>query len=373
MTAPGDRALRALQHQEVYPVAVDLFESGLYPELQGDLCRHYCLEPNDLEGLMQKLGVAFRWASPVYIGPPLPQDLAHRPAYPHRVVFTNIWGTLSGPNSYSDELPSPLANAETIEDIHAHAWPDPDWFDYQRVGVPYQQPDTSQDLAGWAQSHPDYVRVVGGWNPVASRVMDMFGMQTGLTNLALCPDLIEAAVEHIGEFLEEYYKRLAQSARGHAQVLAFGDDFASQQAMLFSPTHYRRYFLPLVQRLFEIAHKHDMQVLFHSCGAIRPVLGDLVDAGLDILGVVQLTAKGMDALELKQQFGQHLVFYGGVDVQQLMPYGTPDSVREEVRRLVEVLGKDGGYVCTTCHFLLDDVPVSNVLAMYEEATHYCPV
>jgi uroporphyrinogen decarboxylase len=81
----------------------------------------------------------------------------------------------------------------------------------------------------------------------------------------------------------------------------------------------------------------------------------------------------MEARELKRQFGQDLVFYGGLDVQHLMPTGTPSQVREEVRRLVDILGKDGGYVCTTCHFLLDDVPPGNVLAMYEEARQYCPV
>jgi uroporphyrinogen decarboxylase len=370
---PRDRALKALNHEEIYPVPVDLFENGIYPALQADLCRHYELAPNNLEGLLRRLGAAFRWANPVYIGPPLKEDPTQKPGYPHRVVHSNIWGTLSGPNSYSDELINPLANAETVEEVQVHNWPDPDWFDYHRVGVPYQQPERSQSLAAWAESKQDYIRVVGGWNPIASRVMDMFGMQKGLMNLALRPDLIEAALDHIGEFLEEYYQRLARSARGHVEVLAFGDDFASQRAMLFSPASYRKYFLPLTRRLFEIAHKHDMKAMFHSCGAIGPILGDLVDAGLDILDVVQVTAHGMDARGLKRQFGQHLVFYGGVDVQQLMPYGKPNRIRDEVQGLVETLGKNGGYVCTTCHFLMDDVPVSNVLVMYEEATNYHPL
>jgi uroporphyrinogen decarboxylase len=203
--------------------------------------------------------------------------------------------------------------------------------------------------------------------------MDLFGMHKGLMNLALRPSLVEAAVDHIGEFLGEYYQRLARSARDHVEILAFGDDFASQQAMLFSPASYRKYFLPLTRRLFEIAHTHDLKVMFHSCGAIRGILGDLVDAGLDILDVVQVSAQGMDARELKRHYGEHLVFYGGVDVQQLMPSGKREDIRREVRRLAETLGKNGGYVCTTCHFLMDDVPVSNVLAMYEEATNHRPV
>jgi uroporphyrinogen decarboxylase len=372
MTA-RDRALSALSHREVYPVPVDLYENGVYPTLQASLCQHYGLDKDNIEGMMQRLGAAFRWVNPVYIGPPPEVDPTQAPGYPHRVTYVNIWGTWSGPNSYSDLLLNPLAGAETVKDIHAHNWPDPDWFDYHHVGIPYQQPDTSQHLESWAASQNEVIRVVGGWNPIASRVMDLFGMQKGLLNMALCPDLVEAAVAHIGEFLEEYYRRLASAARGYADILAFGDDFASQQAMLFSPDDYRRFFLPLTRRLFGIAHDHGLKAMFHSCGAIWPILGDLVDAGLDILDVVQVTARGMDARKLKRQFGQHLVFYGGMDVQYLMPTATPGQVRDEVRRLVDILGKDGGYVCTTCHFLMEDVPLANVVAMYEEATSYCPV
>ena len=367
-----ERALAAIHHREVYPVPVDLFENGIYPALQADLACHYGLVEDDLERLMQRLGAAFRWARPVYTGPPPEVDPTREPGYPHRVTYVNIWGTWSGPNSYSDLLRNPLATAETVGDIEAHDWPDPDWFDYDRVGLPYHRPDTDQGLASWAASRSEVVRVIEGWNPIASRVMDMFGMQTGLMNMALRPDLIEAAVAHIGEFLEEYYRRTASAARGHADILAFGDDFASQEAMLFSPRDYRRFFLPLTRRLFEIAHEHDMLALFHSCGAIRPVIGDLVDAGLDILDVVQVTARGMETGELKREFGRDLVFYGGVDVQALMPSGTPEQVRDEVRHLVDTLGKDGGYVCTTCHFMQEDVPAANVVAMYEEATQYCP-
>lgn len=368
-----DRALDALGHVEIFPVPVDLFENGIYPTLQAGLCSHYDLALDHMEGLMRRLGAAFRWGNPVYIGPPLKQDPTREPGYPHRSCYVNIWGTWSGPNSYSDELLNPLAHCETVADIDAHDWPSPDWFDYHRVGVPYQQPVMNQDLTTWATSQEKYVRVVGGWNPIASRVMDMFGMQTGLMNLALRPDLVQATVRHIGEFLEEYYRRLAAAAQGHADILAFGDDFASQQSMLFSPDHFRKYFLPPTRRLFEIAHEHGLQAMFHSCGAIRPIIGDLVDAGLNILEVVQVTAKGMKAGELKREFGQDLVFYGGLDVQRLMPHGSPRQVRDEVRRLVDILGRGGGYVCTTCHFLLDDVPVANVLALYEEAGRYCPV
>lgn len=140
--------------------------------------------------------------------------------------------------------------------------------------------------------------------------------------------------------------------------------------MLVAPNKWREYFLPLWKRLFAIAHEHGMRVGLHSCGAVRPVLSDLIDAGLDILQVVQVTAVGMDAAELKREFGRHLAFYGGMDTQHILPQGSPADVRREVRRLIDILGTDGRFILASMHFLMDDVPVENVLAMYDEARTY---
>lgn len=367
-----EKTLNAISHKETFPVPYDVFENGMYKELERALCVHFYLREGDLEGVLEHLGACLRWANPVYIGPPLVEDPTIPAGYPHRVAYINIWGTWSGPNSYTDVLLRPLADAETVSDIHAHQWPDPDWFDYTLVGVPYQQPDSNIDLVEWASMKSDYVRVIGGWSPIASRVLDLFGMETGLINMAARSDLIHATMGHIHDFMEEYYLRLAQAARGHFEILAFGDDFASQKSMLMNPEKWREYFLPLIRRLFEIAHKNDMKSLFHSCGSIRPVLRDLIDAGLDIFEVVQITAKDMDARELKRECGKDLVFYGGMDVQHIMPQGSSEEVRKETQRLIDIFGKDGGYICATSHFMLDDIPTENILAMNEVARTYVP-
>jgi uroporphyrinogen decarboxylase len=115
-----------------------------------------------------------------------------------------------------------------------------------------------------------------------------------------------------------------------------------------------------------------MKNMMHSCGAVRPVIGDLIDAGLDILEVVQVHASGMDAANLKREFGADLAFYGGIDVQELMPYGSVEDVRREVRWLVDTLGVGGRYILAPSHFLMDDVPVANVIALYDEARTYSP-
>jgi uroporphyrinogen decarboxylase len=102
------------------------------------------------------------------------------------------------------------------------------------------------------------------------------------------------------------------------------------------------------------------------------VIGDLIDAGLDILEVVQVGAAGMEPAALKREFGAHLTFYGGMDVQRVLPQGSADEVRAEVRRLAELLGRHGRFLLANCHLLMDDVPTRNVLAMYDEANHFSP-
>jgi uroporphyrinogen decarboxylase len=369
---PRERFLTAVNHQEVFPIPTDVMENTLYPGLEAGLCQHFGLAGTDLEGLLKALNAHARWGKPAYIGPPLEEAPFQPPnPFPAKKATRSIWGSWSGMNTYTDEIERPLANAESIADIEAHSWPDPDWFDYGRIGWHFQDsPDDYLPVADWAAQHGDYVRIVGGFEPVFSRIMDLCGMQVGLTHMATRPDLVEAMTAHIGDFLEEYYRRIARAGQGYIDILAFGDDFAGQQGMLLSPGSWREFFLPLWRRLFAVAHQYEMKAMMHMCGAVRPVLADLIDVGLDIYEVVQVTTAGMDAAGLKHNFGRHLVFYGGVDTQSLLPNGSPEDVRDQVRRLIEILGEGGGYVLASQHLLMDDVPVENVLAMYDEAYTY---
>jgi len=115
-----------------------------------------------------------------------------------------------------------------------------------------------------------------------------------------------------------------------------------------------------------------LKAQLHSCGSIRPVIPDLIDAGLDILEVVQITAQNMDPVELKREFGRDLTFYGAFDTLHILPYGSPAEVRREARRLIDIFSKDGGYILATAHFMFNEVPPENVLALYDEARSYRP-
>jgi len=368
---PRDRLLAAVAGKEVWPIPVDVMENLIYPRLEAGLCQHFGLAEADHEGVLFSLGAHTRWGKPLYIGPPLEEAPFQPPsAFPARKATRSIWGSWAGMNTYTDELERPLSHVETVADVDAHCWPNPDWFDYGRIGWNLDDADAFLPMAQWARRHADYARIIGGFDPFFSRIMDLCGMEVGLILMTARPDMVHAMVAHIGEFHEEYYGRIAEAARGHADFIAFGDDFAGQQGMLVRPEKWREYFLPLWRRLFDIVHRKSLKVVLHSCGAIRPVLGDLIDAGLDVFEVVQVTARGMDPAELKREFGAHLTFCGGMDTQHILPHGTLDDVRRQVRRLADVFGVGGRYILANMHLLMDDVPVENALAMYDEAHTY---
>ena len=367
-----DRVLAAVSGEEVWPVPSDVFGNNVYPRLEAELRSRLGIVGQPHEAFLRALSAHVRWGKIPYIGPAPEQAPPHiEPVYPYRAVTRNIWGTWDGIESYFEGIERPLANIDTVAQVEAYPWPSADLFDYTRIGWETFAGPEFLPAADWAARHADVARLVGpDWSPVFSRIMDLCGMETGLMHIAARPDLIEALVACIGAFLEDYYGRLAAAAEGHADFLRFSDDFASQQGLMLSPARWRQYFLPLWRRLFAIAHAHGLRPWMHSCGSVRTVLGDLVDAGLEVLETVQVHCTGMDAAELKREFGASLTFYGGVDTQHIMTFGTPEAVRNEVRRLADILGRGGRYILTSSHTLLDDTPAENVLAMHDEANRF---
>ncbi len=368
-----ERTLAALAGEEVFPIPVDVYGNRIYPELEARLCRHFGLAARDHEGVMRALGGCVRYAAPPYTGPQLEEVPWEGPvAFPHQKVTRDIWGVVSGIMTWHQEIARPLGAVDSLKEIEAYPWPDPAWFDYSRLGRYTDIPDDYVPLDRWRARHADRVRIVGGYFPVFGQVMDLCGAEAGLMLLASRPDLVDAIVAHIEEYLYGFYERMAVACAGTADYLVFGDDFAGQNGMLLSPRAWRRHFLPIYRRLFDLAHRHGFGVWFHSCGAVRPVLRDLVDAGLNVHETLQVAAAGMNPAELKRDFGPQLAFYGGIDTQSLLPRGAPADVRREVRLMGDLMGRGGRYIMASAHFMMDDIPLENVLAMYAEAHSYVP-
>ena len=149
------------------------------------------------------------------------------------------------------------------------------------------------------------------------------------------------------------------------------DDYCSQQGPLFSPKVFQELVVPYLAKMVNMVHKHNKKFLLHVCGAVRPLLPMIIDAGVDMLEPVQIRAQGMDPEGLKRDFGKDICFYGGVDLQQILCKGTPRQVSDEVKRLIDILGPGGGYVLGPGHtYIQIDAPVENIMAMYETAGSY---
>jgi hypothetical protein len=151
-----------------------------------------------------------------------------------------------------------------------------------------------------------------------------------------------------------------------------GADFGTQNAPLFAPKTYRELFLPFHKQINDWVHKHTTWKTFiHSCGSVFDLIEDFIAAGFDIMNPVQCSAAHMDPEELKRKFGERITFWGGgVDTQCTLPFGSPDDVRREVRERLKLFGPGGGFVFNAVHNIQPQVPVANVLAMYETALNY---
>jgi hypothetical protein len=181
------------------------------------------------------------------------------------------------------------------------------------------------------------------------------------------------------EFTREVFNRQCEIALANLEkiyrvvgdrvtaVLVGGMDFGMQTGPLVSPETYRDLYAPVHKRLNDWIHRRtSWKTFIHSCGSVRVLIEDFIEAGFDILNPVQCSAAHMDPAELKQEFGDRLTFWGGgVDTQRTLPFGTPDDVRREVRERIRIFGRGGGFVFNTTHNVQARVPIENVLAMYE--------
>jgi uroporphyrinogen decarboxylase len=169
--------------------------------------------------------------------------------------------------------------------------------------------------------------------------------------------LLERVINGVGEFVD---------------VIFFGDDFAGEDRMFFSPDTLKKVFIPYYKKMWNYVHDHSScKVFFHSCGAIFEAIPALIDAGMDILSPVQTSAKGMDPEKLKKEFGSDIVYWGGgVDTQHVLPFKKTEEIKDDVKRRIDIFGKGGGFVFNAIHNILADVPAENILAMLEAAHIY---
>lgn len=250
---------------------------------------------------------------------------------------------------------SPLSQAETYQELGAHPCPGMELFDFD----------------GLTEILPKYqdFYVLLNVNGPFDIARYMRGTEQFLIDMALEPRKAEVLLDKVTEFAVEYMDRCMEKAAGLAEGVFCGDDFGSQVGLVMSPSMWRKYIKPRYKILIDRIKKHGLVYVHHSCGGIRPIIKDLIELGVDVLNPIQPLAAGMDPKELGEEFGRDLCFYGGIDEQHTLPYGTPEDVRKETRQRIETLGKYGGYIVSPSHAFQPDTPLENILAMYEEANY----
>ncbi|MBM3881001.1 MAG: hypothetical protein FJ387_14985 [Verrucomicrobia bacterium] len=195
------------------------------------------------------------------------------------------------------------------------------------------------------------------------------GFENFFTDMLTNVKFAEALLDRILEVKLAYWARALERVGPNVMIVSEADDLASQDRCLCRPELYRQLIKPRHTQLFAFIRKHaqaPVKIFFHSCGAVAALIPDLIESGIDILNPVQVSARGMDTRELKRQFGRDLTFYGGgVDTQRVLPRGTPQEVRDEVKRRLDDLAPGGGFIFATVHNIQADVPPENLLAMWE--------
>jgi uroporphyrinogen decarboxylase len=201
---------------------------------------------------------------------------------------------------------------------------------------------------------------------VFEMVMRLRGMENAIIDLAADPGLSGWLLERSADFAVT----LAEAAceRFPLDWLWTGDDVGGQQSLIMSPACWREQIKPHLARVTAVGKRHAKYVAYHSCGAIRPIIADLIEIGVDVLNPIQCNCPGMDPAELKQEFGKTLAFMGGVDTQELLPRGSVADVRRATARLLETMTADGGgYILAASHTVPPETPLENIFAMYAEA------
>jgi len=189
----------------------------------------------------------------------------------------------------------------------------------------------------------------------------------------LNPSLLEYMMDKILGIQLEMSRRLLEEIDPYMDVIVVGDDLSHQEGITYSLDMYRRLFKPRHRKIMRVLKEEfgDAKVLYHCCGGVEPLLPDLIDLGIDAINPVQVSAKGMgDTKRLKAKYGRHLTFWGGIDTQWILPFGTPAEVRNEVRRRIEDLAQDGGFVLGAVHNLRPEVKPENICALYAAALEY---
>ncbi len=370
-----ERVLRAINHKQPDRVPLDLgstVNSSIHIEGYIPLAKHFGIQPkkeiihrmmqtaNVQEEVLQALDIDFRG---IFLG--APEKSVAEEISPNE--YRDHWGCVrvKPPSSYYyDMIKFPLQGDITISDILNYPWPNPDdpgWTKHLRDRLKFIREQT--DCAAVLNVPTAFVHVS----------QYLRGFQDWYMDFIRNPYLLETLFDVVLEINSQICKNILKEIGQEVDIIATADDLGTQNGLQVSYNHYKKYIHPRLEKYFKLIH--DMspaKILFHSCGSICAIIEDLIQIGVDILNPVQVSAVGMNPQDLKNKYGGRLVFWGAIDTQRVLPFGSTEEVKREVELRIEQLGRDGGYVLGAVHDIQPDVPINNILTMYRHAREYEP-
>ncbi len=303
------------------------------------------------EKLLQRYNIDFRWIAPHWIDVVDVRD----------DIYMDMWKIewqymLDAYSVYS----SPLSSAETFADLEKHPWPDP------------YHPELWEGLderAKWLYENTDYVLVAdaikGG---ILTKALQIRGYEQMFADLANNIAFAEALMDKLLDLYKLFWEEFLKVVGPYVSLVYFTDDIGGQSSMMISPDTFRQLVKPRLAALIDhIKSCADVKFMYHTDGTVTPVINDIIEMGVDILNPIQTSALGMDTAVLKELYHGRLCFHGAIDVQQMLPFSTPQEVRYDVARRLYDLGRGGGYILAPCHNIGADVPPQNIEAMYHAA------
>lgn len=352
---PKERIVATLNRQLTDRTPVDLWLTG---EVKAALCRHTGTD-SDL-AMFKALDLdKIVWN---FIGYKLPDNqITGAQAGAQTLAAHNLWGVptktvQAGAAEYAEAAEAPLAGYDDPAQLNDYPWwPDVERFDY--AGAVAKARTAGEDFA-----------VIGPWVSFFEIYCQMRGLERAMMDLAMSPELVEAVLDCIEDIQTRMLRRLLPQVAEYQQLVFISDDIGGQTGLLLSPSMWDQHLRQRMMRWCDLVHQYGLRVFYHSDGGCEPLIGPLIDCGIDVLNPIQHNCPGMETEALKRKYGERVIFHGGVDNQRILPFGTPEEVRNEVRMLKRTLGDGGrGFICCSCHNVQAGTPVENILAMIDEA------
>lgn len=368
-----ERVLTALDHRETDRVPIDVASCGptaIHERCYRDLLR--LLDRDEEITLWDTVGQLAQPSEAVLelLGSDVRGIRAGGPSRTQRATAPNrlidAWGTtwekVDSATCYAI-VDYPLRH-DIAPNLDAFAWPDG------------SNPHRVRGLAERAQSFArdgNYAVLGEVSGHILERAQMIRGFDLFLEDLIERPAFAEELLDRITDVEIAIAENFLAAVGEHLDVFAFKDDLGTQSGPLISPAMFRRIFKPRMRRYLDaVRSRTKAKIWFHSCGSAWFAIPDLIDLGIEILNPVQVAAKHMDPSRLKREFGENLSFWGAIDTQQVLPFGTPEDVAAEVRQRIGQLAPGGGYVLASVHNIEADVPARNLWTMCETARQVLP-